>query len=517
MPRILPFLISLLAGCGSLVPIAGQPPAPVQPATSPPPVLEGTWEVKPLVMKGTAVPGGAGQLLELGEAYVTENWLAFWARTGPRLQDDWTLFSWNGGKLARILQHGVGFVAPDSRKVTVFRSPEERFETVHAGRRLLYFSPSLPDHIYAWDGEKLVKVLVNGDELQFGEGRYLVKRARVLGVGAGGKALVFWESPKQHTHGWALHDGVSFTPLWKKGDELPGLPGVRTDELSVCEDCTWASRPPRLLEDGSLVAVLRVAQGGRKRLALFRISPGKAEEIVAEGKFLGQSIELVEILAATPHAILVDASHRSTSIELGSITLSMRTQLLSFAAGKLQVQPAWPEREIRAIGGVPEWQIQSAVFLAPDSPRALVTMKVARWKLGIPKKLLSYPTIHFWDGQTAASVAWEDALGLSPEAVVKLVQRREGFWGLGADAVALANLRAIPGPVGGVSVALPPLGDAPRRWYVPADSRDGSLRPPPRFPVAGHNITLADVLSWKESNEVLAGTEEGFFLLRRTR
>ena len=128
--------------------LAGQTaPAAQGPGTAPSATaVEGSWSATPLVMKGVAAPDGSGQLLEFGAAYTTESFLAFWARTGPSPKEEWVLFSWKDGQLTRVLQRGVEFVAPDSRKVTV------RADTpIHVGKRLLYFSPTLPDHIYAWD------------------------------------------------------------------------------------------------------------------------------------------------------------------------------------------------------------------------------------------------------------------------------------------------------------------------------------------------------------------------------
>ena len=188
--------------------------------------------------------------------------------------------------------------------------------------------------------------------------------------------------------------------------------------------------------------------------------------------------------------------------------------MLSIAAGKVQAHDALPLRELLADGAelkpgaiIGGWAgITAAAFLGPDSLRALVTMRVS----GRHGQGSSYPAIYFWDGEKLSSVVWEDALGLPPDAVRGLLRaHRKG--------PTEAKIRAIPGPAGGVIVTLPPLGGAPATWYVPSNSADGKLQPVPRFPVEGRVITLADVISWKEPNEVLTQTEEGYFLLRRTR
>lgn len=485
------------------VPVAGQA------AASAPVELEGNWTAKPLVTKGP-IPGGTGELLEFGPAYSAEAFLAFWARTGPRADKDWTLFSWREGKLTPILVSEVEFVAPDSRKVKVFHWGVYA-TPIHAGKRLLYFSPTLPDHVYAWDGEKLIKVLASGDELQFGEGRYLIKRARVLDVGLGGKALVFWDSPKQNIEGWALHDGSSFTPLWKKGDEMPGLPALRIQSVSE-------GSPARLLEDGSLLGGVQVVDGQKKRLALYRLTAAKAEEIVADGgRRADATIQLGKIFAATPRAFAMNATTTWLSSDTSALYLNERPLLLFSDAGKLRVCPAIPQREMLALGGRSGSRFDQAAFLAVDSPRAMLTVKVARSAGQMVSKYRSYPGLYFWNGEELSSVAWEEAAGLAQAAVVEQLQRSESWRESAISSAAVIGLRPIPGPLGGISVRLPLPRDARHNWYIPANSTDGHLQPPPRFPVTGHNITMADVLAWRSPDEVLAGTEEGFFLLRRTR
>lgn len=512
-------LIVLLTVQGALFTISAQT------ATPTPTALQGNWNAKPLVTKATAVPGGPGEFLEFGDAYVTDSFLAFWARTGPNEDKDWVLFSWKDDKLTRVLQSQAEFVAPDSRKVKIYHQRKSRFgggdlsTPIHAGKRLLYFSPAVPDHIYAWDGDKLIKVLANGDEFAFGENRYVIKRARVLDVGAGGKALIYWDSAQQHAQGWALHDGSSFTPLWKEGDELPGLPGVRIENLSAGRFCAFNCVPPaKLLEDGSLLASLQVVAGGKKRLALFRVAAGKSEEIVADGRRNADlTIQLGQIYAATPRAFVMDATKTWISSDVSAIYFNERPLLLFFDAGKFQVLPAVPEREKLFLGRfTQDYSFQNALILTPESPRALLTAIAARKKSGMmTAKFQSYPGLYFWDGEKLSSVAWEEAIGLSPSAVVEQLQKRPKFGQTQMSMAESISLRPIPGPMGGVSVHLPLPADAPGNWFVPANSTDGKLQPAPKFPVSGHDITVADVLAWKASDEVLAETHEGIFLLTR--
>ncbi|MGD0579054.1 MAG: hypothetical protein ABSC08_09010, partial [Bryobacteraceae bacterium] len=460
-------LIVLLTVQGALFTISAQT------ATPTPTALQGNWNAKPLVTRATAVPGGQGELLEFGDAYVTDTFLAFWARTGPK-DKDWVLFSWKDDKLTRVLQSEAEFVAPDSRKVRIHRKVRSPFggtdlsTPIHAGKRLLYFSPTQPDHLYAWDGDKLVKVLASGDEFAVGEGRYVIKRARVLDVGADGKALVYWDSAQQNANGWALHDGTSFTPLWKEGDEMPGLPGVRIENLSAGKFCAFNCVPPaKLLEDGSLLASLRVVAGGKKRLALFRVAAGKSEEIVADGAHnADNTIQLGQIYAATPRSFVMDATKTWISSDASAMYSWERPLFLFFDAGKYQVLSAVPEREAHILNinirDHPDFAFEAALILAPESPRALLTVIVARKKSGMmTAKFQSYPGLYFWDGEKLSSVAWEEALGLSPSAVVEQLQQKPKFGQTYMSMVQSISLRSIPGPIGGVSVRLP----------LPADSR----------------------------------------------
>ncbi len=492
-----------------------------QPAAPVPTEVQGVWEAKPLVTKSTADPAGSGAFLEFGDTYVTDSFLAFWARTDPQPREGWALYSWKDGKLIRVLKNWATVAMPDTRKVSIVRTETP----IHAGKSLLYFSPTMPDHVYAWDGEKFLKVLANGDELAFRDAHYTIKRARVLDAGAGGKALVYWDSSKQHANGWALHDTSGFTPLWMEGDELPGIPGVRIENLSAGNGCYSGCVPPaRLLEDGSVLASVKVTEAGAKRFALFRFFPGKAQEILADSSrnaLLG-NVKLGQILAASPRAFVMDGTLdwvRSPGINSGTWKVP---QFVFFDGGRVQVADAKLKRELDAInvyGPVSsDYQLDGAILLGPESPRALVTTRVARVSGWNNTKMRTFPGLSFWDGQKLSAVAWEEALGLTITAAEEQLQKHSHHWSsvnAPMGEAALIGLRAIPGPMGGVSVRLPLPVDAPRNWFVPADSVDGKLQPPPRFSVAGQNLTLADVLVWRGPDEALAGTADGFFLLTR--
>lgn len=574
--------VSLAGQTASTAQVPGEAPSAA--------AVEGNWSVTPLAAKGAAAPGGTGQLLEFGDVYTTESFLAFWARTGPDPDKDWVLFSWKDGQLTRVLQQGVEFVAPDSRKVTV------RADTpIHAGKHLLYFSPTLPDHIYAWDGEKLVKVLCAGDELQFGDERFTIKRARVLDASPDGKALVYWDAPGQHASGWAVHDGSRFTPRMRRGGELPGMPGVRVDNPRCLGECAaTADEKLRLLEDGSVLATLAVTGGGPRRGALFRVFPEKTEVVVESGtafvgcdaqrlispseaplqltarcgdytltfsrQAAGKSLEVEAVEVApdnqTPSAQkkrlgVVSRLSFGWRIEYGTrsaqkIRLDGKSGLILGEGDDAGLAFSWtrPEDLLAAtpqalvvsdyfLGAFVSYAgkfqpvaypsrmafIDSWVFLSSDSPRGLAEGVSEERKGVLSVKVRPHPLLYFWNGEKLSSVAWAESVGISPATVAELLERPMRFGRYLDDAqsgakAAHISIRAIPGPIGGVSVRLPDLGDKPRTWYVPANSTDGKLQAAPRFAVADHAISLAGVISW-EGDEILALTEEGLFRLRR--
>lgn len=557
--------------------------------------LEGNWSVTPLVMKGAVAPGGSGQLLEFGEAYRTETFLAFWARTGPERGKDWTLFSWRDGQLTRVLQRDVKFVAPDSRKITLSEGM-----TIHVGKRLLYFFTEFPHHIYAWDGEKLVKVLAADDELQSGNERFTIRRARVLDTSPDGRALIEVE----RTFGLAVHDGSSFTNVLKMGGDLPGMPGMRMDSRCASlyrNRCEYAK--PRLLEDDSMLVSLWVSEGGRKRFALFRIFPKRTEVIVEQDSaFIGCDAQRLILPNEVPVRVTTQCdgytftftrgeAGKPLEMEIAEVvsekqTLSGQKKSLGVLSAKGNYLVAdWiaPSNWKRRLGNVAQIRLGESnnsvlvfaritpgsvlaatprdfaiadyhinqilvsyagtlrmaeydtvgdhmdivynwVPLVPNSPNSMVeVVDLERKSWALKPRFRSRPKLYFWNGEKLSAVAWEESVGISDAKVAELLQTPapsdmvENMTDDEADAagkVVHIKIRAIPGPTGGVRVRLPDLGVKPRTWYVPANSTDGKLQQAPRFPVAEHAITVADVISWKE-NEILALTDEGLFRLRR--
>jgi hypothetical protein len=486
--------------------------------------IPGSWQVKPLLIKGAAVPDGAGTFREFGETYVMENFFVFWGR----FSDDekaWALFSLRDGKISKILTDNTDFSAPDGHKIKVNRHPDKFSPTIHASKRMLYISAKHPNHVYGWNGESLIRVLGGGEVLTLAGVPYQVKRATVLDINESGQALLYWDANKPEAEGWALHDGVNISPLWKEGDPLPGRRSEeRIKNLSSGPFCiSRCVPPPRLLPDGSLLAVVEKSAGGT---AMFKISRDNTEPLE------GAVNKILKILAAQDTGYVAEVSEIP---ELGDKQVYFNN-LLFYRAGRSHVQEEVPgdvstrfgHLEVNSMpprGRYTDFGYDDGVFLAPDSSRALVTL----WVVTLEKKgnfkselaILSFPGVYFLDDHGLKRIAWESALGLDPTSVPQALRSPVSGLNTGAGAmmhiypVERIRLSKLEGPVPGVRVDLPPVGSGNRRWFVPATSTDGKLVREPKFKVEGQTVTAADVLFWKGPDAALVSLDEGYFQLER--
>lgn len=486
--------------------------------------VEGQWRMNPLVMKGAQAPEIDGQFQEFGEAYVLENALVFWARFGAG-EKDWGLFSLREGKLSKVLLEDIEFVAPDSRKVKVRRDTPQP-PLFHAGKRILYISMMNPDYIYGWDGERLVRVLCAGDQLDVSGVRYTVKKATVINVGPDGRALIYYDANQpQHMNGWVLHDGTTFTPVWKEGDALPGMPGVQIKNLSAGHFCFFSCvGAPWLLEDGSILAPLEVTGAPYKR-ALFHVGRDKTEKIIAEKTQEPGSpyIErLGDLLVARSDSFVMDVGESGLVMGgSGLINTYRQPELLFYHQGKFRLEVFIKEKFVPGGGEwvLPGYAFDQGMFLSSDSPRVLITAEQS-WssrKVGLLKNKrtdISFPRMYFWDGERLSGIPWEEALGMDIPTVIKALEMKpEHYWShVQAKAI---RLQRITGPVNGVGILLPTGGPTGPRWFVGSNSVNGGLERGPRLQVAGRTVTVADVVAWRSAGEALVQLEDGFFLLTK--
>jgi hypothetical protein len=519
---LLPLHLHLAAAQST--PIAQEGPVQLAPKPAlegPVSQVEGSWRLAPSVLKGAPAPETNGQFQEFGVAYVLENALLFWGRFGAG-DKDWGLFSLSEGKLSKVLLADVEFVAPDARKIRIRRDGSALF---HAGNRMLYISNRDPDHVYGWNGERMVRVLCAGDQLEVSGVRYTVKRATVLDVGPDGRALIYYDTNEpQHVDGWVLHDGASFTPLWKEGDSLPGMPGVQIKNLSAGHFCIFnCVGAPRLLEDSSILAPLEVT-GAPYKKALFRIMREKTEKVVGEKeRDLGTPYieRLGEVLVARSDSFVMDVSESGSYPQGGYLVYYLIPKLLFYHRGKFRVESFVGAREYGVWGGRDVgFAFDRGIFLGPDSPRLLVTLKVSKTKvrIGLVKNKrtdISFPGLYFWDEEKLSPVPWETALGMDiPTALKALEAKPEHYWS--PAQAKMIGLWRISGPVSGVGVLLPTGGSNGARWFVGSNSVNGKLEQSPQFQVAGRTVTAANVVAWRGPKEALVELEDGFFLLTKT-
>ena len=486
------------------------------------PDIAGPWQLKPLLLRGAAAPDTGGTFLEFGETYAMDDFLVFWARYGEG-EKAWGLFSLKNGKVVKVLSENTELPTPDGHKIKVTRHPtpstsarqanwksmsaivQESWPVIRAGKRMLYISARRPDHVYGWDGERLLRVLGNGDTLTVGGAQYQIKRAQVLDVNTVGQALLYYDASKPESEGWVLHDGASFIPLWKEGDALPGAPAIRIKNLSSGPGCIFKCVvPPRLLPDGSLVAFVETATGTE----FFRISSDKSESLSTTGGGAPRAI-----LDARPDAYILDISKASTEFEWQQTTFYDSPKLLfyetgkSVAVGKLDIVHFPGKNDVFAF--------DEAIFLRPDSSRALVTFEASAQQKHWTKRTTgqSYPNLLFFDGQQVRRVPWEKTVGMDVGGVVNALEKPYPSL-MAAPWPDRIVLHRVDGPVPGVRVELPRVGSGRSRWFVPADSTDGNLMQAPRFSLEGRTVTAADVIVWKGDTAVV-GIDDGYFLLEQ--
>lgn len=500
---------------------AVEPPAKVEGRSEDAPQVQtgmkaaGTWRLTALATVGSELPQGGGTIVGFGETFATQSFIAFWVRTGPTGKD-WAIWSWKDGKLTKVAREGVSVATPDRRTISL-----RHLEThgTRAGRTLLYLSQENPEHVYAWDGDRLINVLVAGDTLPVGGVPHQIKRATLLDIDEAGHALLYWDSNKPHAEGWAIHDGATFKVLWKEGDPLPGIPEVRIRNMSSGLGCIFDCVPAaRLLSDGSLLAVVSVIFEGQSKAEktnrFVRISADRTETLLKyEGSptpYLGvvplayryaptQTMGGGTILAAQTGAFIMDAMNISRVVSGTEATADSTggPGLLLCSRGKVDL-----------LNG----DYDDVAFTDRESPRLLISRRAPD----------SLPRLDFYDGRTVHRVAWESAVGMDePEALRAMETPSSVLRELAAAQIysppytSNIALRSMSDPAG-VRVDLPAAFRGKGVWFVPSSSEDGSLVQAPKLETDQENVTAADVLRWTTPNEAWVGLEKGIYLMRRS-
>lgn len=283
-----PFLLFLLLPVAispglaqSVAPPAQQAPQASQPAA--PAEAPGPWHLTPIVRLGDPLPGVGGRLEEVGDAYVLDSgWVVFWARYGPK---EWAAFSAKDNSVKLIFVEGKEVRPPNSDAQEPLRIERKSLwrggtSFVPAGNRLyitVVFGAMRHSSVYSWDGERLRRVLTRTDTVDIAGVPHTIRTAYVVEANRGWALLTYETEKPQRYWGKALYDGEKLMPLVREGEELPGMPGVALKVGSKYRPFkTFAVVP------GAALAVMDV-KGAPYERALFRLSPGKAEKLLAAG------------------------------------------------------------------------------------------------------------------------------------------------------------------------------------------------------------------------------------------
>lgn len=273
------------------------------------------WNITPLLRIGDPAPEVGGKFEEIGESFwLDPGVIVFWARYGLK---EWALFSMKGGTVRLVFPEGKQ-VRPGNSDA---REPLDIQRKLGFSRVGTYLNPSgsllyvsvfgnmKGEHgsVYAWDGERLRRVLTRADTMDIGGVPYSILHVNIMDC-SDGWALLHYETVKpRQVAGLALTDGTSLFPLVREDENMPGLRGVAIkNPMRLGYGLASAAVVP-----GEALVVLRV-KGATYPAALFRLSPGKAERLLTVGEAhplrsmeLIQSIRIQNVASAKTFALEV--------------------------------------------------------------------------------------------------------------------------------------------------------------------------------------------------------------------
>jgi hypothetical protein len=345
------------------------------------------WTLSPLVKLGSDAPGG-GRFEEIGAvSWSLGRVLVFWARVGA---ERWGIYSWKSGAPLRL-------VAPEGKES---RSPnaEGIVEPLAIRRRLglrrptrilpggkLHYIVTTPglvgtrSDVYGWDGERLRKVLTEGDRIEVFGGSYTLRAADVEFTAPDGRAVVRFETDKpRQLQGYGWHDGDRLVTLVVLGESLPGAPTLRAapEGRALRQSLFDAGRV--VFAAGALFVDVEVL-GAPYKYALFRLTPDRAEKILAVGDVLPVAPAL-KVIGVSPPVLLGD----DRVLVLAQVE-SSASVLLSYRDGQFEKlvelgpqHPLEPSRSLSVTGWQANASKQVVFFVTAREPGA---------KTGLPEVL----------------------------------------------------------------------------------------------------------------------------------
>jgi len=269
-----------------------------------PRVSEG-WNATRIVSDSPPTP-----ILEFGDQYALPSGeLVFWGRIRSGW-DGWALFSLRGDRLRTIITEGE-----DS--VSRYGEPGAKLHLHYKGDGFLFHRPSrffvgkvlvlsterkisFGGSVYAWDGERLRGVLVEGQRTTLGGGG-VIAGGFAWGASPDGQVLLTLRTKKPDPYAaWALYDGAPPRLVARSGQPLPGLPDTRLPDL--CTGGSGSSCRLRLFDGGQILTELGYSRGGADTQAILLISAAGTERLLGQGDPLPgdstRTIDLAWVLSA---------------------------------------------------------------------------------------------------------------------------------------------------------------------------------------------------------------------------
>ncbi len=369
------------------------------------------WKVKPLVRLNDPAPGTGGTFLELGESFFIETGvLVFWARFGED-RKDWAVYSLKDGQVKLVFKAYTELTDPDGvKKELVYKSrgfTPPLTTSLFSGAKMLYVTlgPNFANqsYVYGWDGEKLIRVIGKDDKLSLPGGREIVlDHAAVSYITNDGQALIYFQTAKpDKTKGWLLHNGVSISPLFVSGDELPGMPGIKIKTLMSSPD----------IYNDTILAKLEVNDAPYKE-ALFRITKNVSEKILAEGDphpaFPDKTVvDIRGFSSSGPDHLVIDANSNKR------IPITASSTWLSYSKGNWKTIISSSD-DLQPPKGFAGYKIASPLFINPGQDYVILPVSLGKTDISTTTSgtsIYSYYVpyaIYLFDGKNLIPLAKDD-------------------------------------------------------------------------------------------------------------
>ena len=195
------------------------------------------WKVKPIAKLGDPALGTDGNFEEFNRFHYLESGaFVFWARYGKKKLKDWAFYSYKNGNLRIVFKSEEKFSEPDGipkefdYAVSYALELKEPQKGPEASSKLFYLSGGQhffgsSTYIYSWDGEKLTRVIGEGDKISLpGNREVIIKTVSLVNITNDNQAMIIFNGEKpDNIRGVLLHNGSSLKPIFIDGEELPGL------------------------------------------------------------------------------------------------------------------------------------------------------------------------------------------------------------------------------------------------------------------------------------------------------